>query len=801
MKRRIFILLLSLIVAMMGLVACSNSGYTSYDAYNNPLVDTDVGGSDTLMISEDDSAITMENENVRIVFHAVNGSIKEYVNKETKQYLVKDAEPSEPFTVAYQERTVESGTFRFNIAQNTTEQKEIEFIWTIGEQTEIIAHARLAKEDDTVCFDVEIKGNISDDYIVSVEYPVFSGIKAMCEGRTDQFVSPIASGFLFDNPAENFNREDLKFKGVTKSLGMYPQGFFYPMQFMAYITENIGGFYIGTNDGGCTVKSFTFCGDGEGSLRAGIHHFVDDIAQTDTSFDYEVQVSNLTKGYWQEAGDLYFSFAKDQEWTEKGRLENREDIDKTLFEDTVLVNFGINGNGVGTTQDSVSAYVAEKRDYLYTLMKEKISGKFLNIYQPAWMIGSTFSDKQNGDWETIFPGNVDEQFKEKVLNYGDRFILFEYNTLFNANYRLFSPINEFWKEKAIQKVSGDLSLFTWTTEVDIREWWYICPSCQEWTEFCNQKEAEILTVYGSNGLYHDVGTGALAPLQCYDTTHPHGTNVNVIDEYIALEREAKELACKYGQYSDGQEMIYEQLIPYVDFYQARANGGLISFMEGGRFHEGIREGITEKIPLFDYVYHAYGALRTDGFMLPIETVGDGYYHAMAFTVLNGGLPEYNFEFFNLATIADNAYLPYLEFIDELGKARTEYGKEFLVYGDMRKAPTVSKETVTYDFLNQNVSDGASVLEGTATYERVISSAFEYDGKIGIFLINIAEDDMTSKFILEAGRFYGVENGEVKIYNAENDTYSKLAEIENGEAKCSVKLPSREVVMLVIDCSK
>jgi len=61
--------------------------------------------------------------------------------------------------------------------------------------------------------------------------------------------------------------------------------------------------------------------------------------------------------------------------------------------------------------------------------------------------------------------------------------------------------------------------------------------------------------------------------------------------------------------------------------------------------------------------------------------------------------------------------------------------------------------------------------------------------------------MTVNFVLEAARLYGVEEGQIKIYNSETGIYTKLADIKEGTANCSVKLPSREVVMLVIDCSK
>ena len=663
--------------------------------------------------------------------------------------------------------------------------------------TKIIAHSRLGKGSDTVCFDVAIEGNVADEYIISVEYPVFNGIKELCEGGNDQFISPVATGFLFDDPAKNFNGTSYSFTGIDKSLGMYPSGWEYPMQFMAYITKNVGGFYIGTTDGGCTVKSFTFTGVGNNTLRAGVHHFLDDLAEENVTFDYEIQVANLTEGYWQEAGDRYFEFAKDQEWMQKGKLEDREDINTGLFEDTVLVNFGIAGNRTDTPGNSITEHAKEQRERLYKLYTETLDGNIFNIYLNYWQRNHV-SNEFNSTWDTYFPGSVDEDFRNQILENGDQMLLFEFNTLYNANYQLGSDTNKLWRSRAIQQLRGGKSIFTWTSATDHREGWFICPSVEEWKEFCIAKDTEILKTYGANGLYHDVGTAAVAPQQCYDTSHAHGTRVNIIPEYIEIERLSKELASDYGQYSVGQELIYEQLLPYVDYFQARANGGLLSWMENDRFRDVLEAGDAVKIPLFDYVYHAYGGLRVDGFMMPYEELGDGYYYAMAFTVLNGGLPEYNYEFSNLADVIDKVHMPYLEFINELGAARTTYGKEFLVYGTMKKAPTVDTGTVSYEYLNSNVVLKNDTLRGIATFDRVITSAFEHDDKIGVFLMNISEEDLNTKFILEAGRFYGIETGKVKCYDTTTGTYTDLADVKNGEAKCSVDLASRKVVMLVIE---
>ncbi len=755
--------------------------YINYDEYNNPLSNTDVGGAAGLTLSEGESTITLENENVRVIFHTENGVIKEFVNKETKQYLTKDAVADTPFTVQYEDGLENSGKFLWSVSEDTEEQKKLEFRWILKTGATVVTHARLAKHSDTVAFDVAVEGNKLDHYIKSVEYPVITGIKALCEGGKDQFVSPSATGYLFSNPAESFNQDD--FHGIFKEMGMYPSGWFFTMQFMAYITENVGGFYLGTTDGGSGIKSFSFVGTGDGTLRAGIHHFLDDIAEENVVFDYDVEISNLTKGYWQEAGDRYYAFAKNQKWTSKGKLEDRDDINKILFEDTVLCNWSV------FSLRKLEEGAIENIYKMYPFYKERISGKILYVYSPKWCRITPCAE-----WDAYFPAKIDPTFMELVREGGDQMILFGNNTIFLASY-------EYDKEKypiedwCIKQADGQPSSIFFGSTL-----YYACPSFEAWRDFTVAVNEEQYKTYGMNGVYHDVDTAAICPMQCFDRSHPHGTRVNIISDFLETERRYKEVANQYGQYSVGQEMIYEQLLPYNDYYQARANADVYGTMEVEQFYPLLNRGQAVKIPLFEYVYHAYGALRTDGFLLPTEETGDVYFYAQAFTMLNGGLPQHNFDFAGLAKYYDTELIRQecIEFLEGLGQARTGYGKEFLVYGDMRKAPTVDKGTVTYSYHRDlSYSGGINPTDGEVTVDRVVSSAYEHGGKIGIFLCNITEEDMDVNFVIEAERIYDIENAKVMIYDKEQDKLVDFAEISGGTAECSLTLPSRETVMLVI----
>ena len=79
--------------------------------------------------------------------------------------------------------------------------------------------------------------------------------------------------------------------------------------------------------------------------------------------------------------------------------------------------------------------------------------------------------------------------------------------------------------------------------------------------------------------------------------------------------------------------------------------------------------------IFEYIYFEYGAVRVDGYIFPEKVVGDAYYHIVAFTGLNGGIVEYNYEnTFSRKTIS--------ELLEDLDKADN---KEKGIYYNLLKS--------------------------------------------------------------------------------------------------------------------
>ncbi len=743
--------------------------------YTNPLKGIDVGGTDNLNLTYGSSTVTLENEYIRVVFNKNNGSLREVCNKISKVYLTQNNLLS--FGIKIQKASKELilfSDFSIETIADDSAMKTIRLTWEFEKDLVAIVDASLAETSKEVVFRLQLQNNLASDPVISVKYPLIENFGTLYEPERDLFASPVATGYLFENPTINFNLSN--FKGITKDLGMYPSGWEYPMQMMAYYSKGIGGFSFWTRDSGTVIKSFEFTGAGTPKLKAGVYHFLDEIADGDVVFDYDIAITCLEKGVWEEAADLYRSWALNQPWASKGALRERTDIDQDLFENTGLVNFGIRGNG--------SVYWPDLPD-IYELFHTTLDTKIFNIFLNSWQ-RIHISNEFNSDWDSYFPPNLNYNFIAQINDYGDSFALFEFNTLYNKNHYL--VISDGWVARAIELRNGNKALFTWTSGSDLREWYFICPSFSEWSSFSLAKDQEILN-YGSNGLYHDVGTAAVAPLQCFDATHSHWPKVNIIPDYIELERLSKELALENGKYSVGQELIYEQLLPYIDYYQARANAGLLSWMESDRFRVLLANGSATKIPLFDYVYHTHGALRIDGFMMPLTELGGGYYHTLAKTVLEGGLPEFNFEFMSTTLQLEEVDAEMLSFVGELAKARTTYGKSFLVYGEMVTAPQIGTGTISFDFKNSNVVSGSSILQGTVTVDKIVTSAFRHGDEVALFFCNITDSAIESAFVINAGRDYGLNEGGVYVDDTLINSFSE------GKAFVNMTFEPRKVYML------
>jgi len=185
-----------------------------------------------------------------------------------------------------------------------------------------------------------------------------------------------------------------------------------------------------------------------------------------------------------------------------------------------------------------------------------------------------------------------------------------------------------------------------TLSRDAYDFPFLCPVTPFARDLHVARDRTLAGEYGVDGVYYDISVNNVRHI-CLSSEHGHepGDTVALTAAYRAL------LADTAGAMRDatagrvvpqGTEMINEQMLPVVAFYQARAEASPASTFEAGPFRNLIKAGMAEKIPLFAYVYHEYGPVRLDGWAKLSREQGEFVYFVLGRVFLQGGLIELNY---------------------------------------------------------------------------------------------------------------------------------------------------------------
>lgn len=271
-----------------------------------------------------------------------------------------------------------------------------------------------------------------------------------------------------------------------------------------------------------------------------------------------------------------------------------------------------------------------------------------------------------------------------------------------------------------------------------------------------------------------------------------------------------------GQHmSQGAEMISELFIPYLDYYQARAEASPLSAFEADFFREWIRAGDAEKIPLFSYVYHEYGPVRLDGWGKLSREVGELWYWVASRVALWGGLFELNYEFSDLEALEgfdddpSHHYAEYerrayevdpakVAFVREIAAARTGFAKPYLVYGEMVRPLDIQTDDLELDYhlYNVNASRPHFDEKGTMRVGSVVHAAWRApEGRVGFFFVNLlAGEPQTLTLEIDPERYGLPSEAPHRLRKLMMDAQDELGS-GRGITTIDVTLAPRQVTVL------
>ncbi len=657
-----------------------------------------------------------------------------------------------------------------------------------------------------------------------IEYPVVAGIGSLGgdPARTD-LVVPFATGYRITDPLQHLAA------GVR--FGAYPDAYGgAALQQLALLQRDTGGFHVQVEDGSGGAKWLDVWRDGTtGRLELTVRRYnADARAGLGLAPPGETVVFASATGTWEEGADRYRAWALTQPWAAAGPRRDWPEAARArwLTEEAGAATFGI------SVRRDQTAWFGGLADFLAVPLFH-VSG--------FWWPGGTFASEWYGgynDWsdDRVLPANLD-----RIHAKGDHVALFLFPQHFSRDATEYAHASPSPGSDPV----APWSPYAMSPDPESAPWSSICPATATWPAFYGWRAVTLMQHHLADAEYLDIGPG-LGRVHCENAAHGHvpGWGPPVEDGVRAmLDSRRGELHALRGRFVPrGTELMSELWLDRFDFYQARAAAGPLAMLEGDTFRAGVKAGWAQKIPLLDFVYHDYGPVRLDGNLKLSTQVGALFYRVAARVVLDGGLPELNYELSALERLPGMTGATYFEtyraaydcrdttpyaadatkaaFLRELADLRTRRGPEFLAHGRMRRGPLLAAAPadVTLDWRLYNTFNRAFTCDngteqgpeffetGTATGPALETGAFSApEGavagtsprapveRVGLFVAEVGGAARTASLVLDPAR-QGVTLLNFRATVRRRTQDDDLGVLQAGAVR-NVALAAREAVLV------
>ncbi len=748
--------------------------------------------------------VQLEHDRLRVVVDGTTGALREVVHVPAGLALVAapDIAARHPFMIVMDDGTTRR-TWLTCTVEYDRDARAARVSWTIADGLRLEARVQQDAVSGEVRCTVQLH-NPARLPVAAVAYPYIAGIGRLGDTPAqDELVHPYATGFLVRNPLDHLPPVTSETAGQEPVvLGLYPEGFSgSTMSFMAYSAAGRGGFYVAAEDAAGREKWLNFYRHGEGDLRLAVWHGPADDAERQTlAPGYETVLAPLDGGSWYDAADRYKAWALAQPWTARGPLWSRNDRPRRLLEDIGLCTFGINAR-----HDRVP-WIAEI---------DRIAGTpVLHVLGPNWpRTGADYMNNLPGGLDDWFPAQFNAGNLKLMRRNGDMVTPFEFDLLFGRG------------EDRADAAAGRQALQLFPTPLLSRDAYhfpFLCPVSPFTRELHVARDRTLVEQVGVDGVYYDISVNNVRHI-CLSAAHDHaaGATVALTTAYRELFAETAKAMRAAGDGDaplQGTEMINEQMLPVISFYQARAEASPASPFEAKPFRALIKQGAADKIPLFAYVYHAYGPMRLDGWAKLSREQGDYVYFVLGRVFLQGGLIEINDEFSPLEDLGDArddvadhywrfdhhhyAIDPDLaRFVGRLARARIGRANRYLAYGTMlRPAPlTVDGDQdlrLEYFLYNCDRSFDEYEDRGALAVPTVLQVAWrDHEGNAAWLLLNLATDDRTAHLEIDPATLPPAAPSAWMLTLYQEDEPAVDLGTLDGRRTVTLTLPSRRPVML------
>lgn len=675
--------------------------------------------------------LLLEGPGIRLGVSQSTGAVTSLLDKARgREYILRGASLP-PFRLL-KEGEPEEAAYQFAFQQ---EDGGLSLNW-YAEGATLTARIRLT--DGGIAFRASLR-NEQGSCVRAFEYPVLGPLQDY--GEKGRFVHSYATGVLMRDPLHVVTENDgLRF-------APYPESFSgASMQLMSYYEEGAGGLYIAANDPDAHQKWLNVFAE-KGSLAVShIAGYENVVPGCEIRMDYDFTVRFISGDGWQEPAEMYREWAKGQPWCAQGPARGRAKDGDWLRMQAGYCTFGINAGH-------------DRSGWLKRYRKD-IGTPGFHVLGPDWTnTPQTFGSGVPGDLCDWLPTRFNPDTLAAIRDNGDYFAPFEFDFLVGMNRSNPETLRPNLQRFPNPPLSHDKYHFS-----------MLCP-CSDFTKDLHRiRDVSVQRESGADAMYYDISANNLIKV-CLDGGHGHppGGGKAIADGYARVYADTSlALRAQAGKSIPlGTEMISEIYLQWLDFYQARAWAQPSSTLETWPFRDQMRSGRMEMIPLFDFVYHEYGAVRMDGWGKLVRETGDLFYHIAAKVYLWGGLYEINHEYSPMEELdgAENSGQEHYfcfdpqhcaydqsraEYVRRFAKMRMGIANRYLAYGRMVRQPAIDSPEIALGWYhyNHNQKDPSYKASGTYRVHAVLSSAFE-DGQGGyaLFLVNTDAVPQTIAFAL------------------------------------------------------
>ena len=584
---------------------------------------------------------------------------------------------------------------------------------------------------------IDVKNRSKTYGLWDVVFPFWRFAPIGGRAETNALVLPRARGSVAQAP---FNTSPSRTFGFGANSGCWWPGT-YNMQFHALYDNVLGrGAYFSTHDDtGARKQFFLEVFPEEKALAYRIHHATNH--RGDAAEDYRTTFDTCLgpfRGDWYDAAQTYRAWAT-KVWAKNGPLSARKDIPKWFKECPMSFKFYLRG---AIDMPVLRERMMEALQFIgpdlpvvvYGWKKHFPEMSHYNKDGSKWKVpdkrGSPCGNIHDGNYPTLPAIASFAQTCKEIAAAGGRVMPYVCAKIYDQGLNENAPLAAQAKPHVIQDIHGN-PCFAERGDVG----WYMCSGSEWWQKRMAETVTELIKREHARGIYFDTFYGGHGR-DCYSAAHGHKYRGGVL---------------KYEDARKLSEVVRGAMkATRADTVMSGENPAetAVDLLDGFLYRRTLWPDMA---PVFAAVYGDY-VTRTG-----IEVVpgAETFYIACATLFTEGAqigrIPLHGV--FLKASLASPTYAEHAGFLRKIYNYwKPGTGGPWLAYGKLLR-PITFTEPAQMPTVTRICSQAKGYQEGRIVVPAVQSGVFATtDGNVGVFLINIAEQDIPVSFELRPGAY-------------------------------------------------